>query len=1000
MTVQTTMEYWTCLEKSRLFDADQLDGLRAKFADIVDPPRLARKLIEEGLLTDWQARFLLTGRFQLRIGAYVLKSRISSQMVGDRFLAMHKSLDRDVEVNVFPASLSDHKGLLDQFLSQARKVAGVDHPNLVHLYDIDTEGGRFYFVYERDNGTRLDRLPAGSLNTRQIAEIVRQLLCGLECARQHGLFHGRLNESQVRVSDEGHARISNVGLATMLDEISHADDGPAGFAGSRRGLEEDLQAVGSIGQGLLDRHVGSTEPTDELEALFFEIKEIPEANEERIAECIGHIDMWSAGASAAADISHAAVAESVGEERPVRETASVSPYESEELPASPETPRPVPPTSRASRPRPAKPDFGNTAVANDPGKRRKTLAIIGGGLLAIALTGIAGWMWFGEKADDMPDLSQARGLDDVNTTSNAGKTKDGALDERSETAKSSRKSKDKFAAKNGSPLDKAVGQSKNSDEPGESTISNPQTGDSGDKVADGNTAMQQDEAQNTKNAQDAVAEDIVKSPVPGPGELVNGTPVIDWKNAKEFAGQKVVIRGTVASTGNDRSGSITFLNFDKSNRDAFTVVVKRKAYSLFPQEPKEYFKSKDVVVVGTIILYQDRVPQIEITEANQIAFAEGVESGMAAMPGGNTGGSPPGGNSSSARVSSPATTGHFDTLPASLPVPEFTKVPAGNESVVLGTLNVGDELLAMEVVVPAGFGIKNGQVQIERTAADRNRWKVSYSERNADAAVEVAEIVREGNELKFRWKVPESVGTSVNFIRNCLLRIQSPTESALVGMRAPLEIDDVVLTSKKASWRESIPAAYLPDEEFLFAELMPMSAEVFPDQISELGYEVSANQPATEAYFERDVTRRIFAIGFSVQFGSSIRVEAGLVHTSPTGFVPFRESTYRELGDLVAGVQQAVSNEKLAADRYEAPTGQKTRHKDYVKELSKKLDEVNAQLDAYNVSRDLLPKILAEPVRFRIIYRTDLGKEIELVRTKGFSKVAPPPPPAEEGKEK
>ncbi len=1019
MTVQSTTEYWTCLEKSGLFDADQLEGLRAKFAEVRDPPRLARKLIDEGSLTDWQARFLLTGRSQLRIGPYILVERISSQLAGDRFLARHTSLEREVEVNVFPASLSDNKALLDQLLAQARKVAGIDHPNLVHLYDIDKEGGRYYFVYERDKGTRLDRLQQRSLNASQIAGIVKQLLCGLECARQHALFHGKLTESQVRVDERGHARISNIGLATMLDEVSHAENGTATGSSPRRGLEDDLQAAGSIGQNLLDRHIGTSEPTDELEAIFFEIKEIPEATEQRISECISHLELWDTDGGNTGGAPETRTT-GTGDFVEAPATAELSPLNPiDPLPASFDDfsadagstsifPSPAPP-GRSQTPK-AKPSRLPSKPDVNTGNRTKLLPNLIGGALAVALMSIAGWLWLGRQQNEMPDLSQARGLDEVDTgkrssTETAGGQnaapgeKEGAFGDKSPSSAA------ESSGKNPSPLDSAINDTKEESSPPELSAADSESAANdesaaGDQVVDSNE--QQDQETGKSEAPATAAQEIVKSPIPAVGEAVNGIPVIDWNKAAEYSGQKVVVVGKVAGTGTDRSGSITFLNFDKSNRDAFTVVVKRKAYSLFAEEPKDFFKGKDVVVVGTVYLYQDRVPQIEVSSIEQIALAEGIVAGTTQMPGsaatmpsaGNQTGSDPTADSSGSREAA----GHFATLPAALPVPEFSKDATAYDAVELGSVNAGDQLLAMEIVVPAGFGIKNGQVSIERAADDRNRWSFRFSERSADPMVDVAELVREGQTLKFRWTVPESIGPSVNYIRNCLLRIQSPSESVLVGLRTPLEMDEVVLTTKKASWRENIPVDYPPEKEFLFAELMPLSSEAFPDQISELGYEVSAKQPATEAYFERDVTRRVFALGFAVQFGSRIRIDAGLLHISPGGFVPFRENTYKELGELIARQQQAISNEKLAADNFEAPTGQKTKHKDYVKELSKNLDAINAQLDAFNASRDALPKIMAEPVRFRIAYRTDAGKEIEIARTKGFAIVELPPPPADEGK--
>ena len=979
MTVQSTAEYWSNVEKCDLFNESELAELRQRFEAVDDASLLARKFIDARLFTDWQARFLLSGRYHLKVGQYVLLERIPGRIVGDRFLAIHTGLDRQVEVNLFPASVAKNEGLFQQFLSQASRVVGMDHRNLVHLYDIDREGTRYYFVYEHDTGTPLDRLVPGQIDIRTIAEITRQILDGIGYAHQNQLIHGQLNETQVRIGEKNQIRISNVGLATMMDQLAQLEGQADDPFGNRPLVNEDTAAAGRIGLSLLEQHIDESSDEDyrQLQAIFRDLSLVVKHDDQTNQTFMGRIDAWIQ--------QHDAAQVPTDPFEPLPASEDFSPNQKlDQRSANGSTARAV-----ASRPLANQNDAASDVSRN----RNKLVGTVVGGIIAVLLGGFAWYLFFG-GGDSGADLSKANSLDDVtNENRNDGSLVDAALripagNARTSTRGNSDNSKPK------SSLDKVTGGSdstgpeqpltdvqtpanNSSDETGQTEPELPEPGETTD--ADLSVDAQESTPTTASETPIATQQETTPDAAPVIGGTWNGLTVIDWKKAAEYIDQEVVVPGKIVDVGKSRSGAIHFLNFSKSSRDAFTVIIREKSYDKFPGEIETLYKNMEVVVTGKIFLFEDRVAEIEVTSPEQIRLASELSTDPAAMAGGSNSTSPNGASPGSAGTSPKP----FGNLLSALAIPDFTGEESASTPVALGEIHTGDELLGMELVVPAGLGKKNLVFAIDRDKSNVNRWEIQFAERVSDVPIAVAEITKVNKELRFQWIAPAGTVNTINYLHNCQLRIKSPTDSTLCAMRAPVEIEPIVFTNKKASYRENLPVTFIPDDEFIVAELQQFSMDDFPGQNSENGYEVSARQPATEVYFHADAFQRFLAIGFKLETGSQIKIESSLLHNSLSGFVPYRESTFKDLGVTVLGAQLALQNEKMAADNYEPVYGEKTKHKDYVKELSKKLDQINLQVEGYNASAECLQRILDRPVHFRVMFKSD-EVEIELARTKGW----------------
>lgn len=246
MSTITKDEFLRCLKSSRVINEDQLNAFLSS-VNSEDPKELARQAVAQDLLTRWQAKYLMSGRHLLHIGNYRLIERIQRDELGDRFLAVHLQLDRKVEIQLLPYQLSQHNQRRDTFIQKASAAATIDHPNLIHVYDIDQEGGRLFLVTEHVAGQTLASYPVAQLSDVDIARIVKQVLSGALEAHKAGLVHGQLNRDNILITNGELVKVQNLAISSL-----------AQFAVPVK-PNDDINQIGKLGVQLLaqvDRSAG------------------------------------------------------------------------------------------------------------------------------------------------------------------------------------------------------------------------------------------------------------------------------------------------------------------------------------------------------------------------------------------------------------------------------------------------------------------------------------------------------------------------------------------------------------------------------------------------------------------------------------------------------------------------------------------------------------------------------------------------------------------------
>lgn len=209
-------------------------------------------LKERRFLTDWQIAELLRGRQNFFLGKYRLLRLLGRGGMGEVYLAEHVTMHRRAAIKLISPRISRNPRAIEQFLTEARTIAALDHPNIVHAYNVDTLGDQYYLVMEYVEGESLQELVEahGPLPIPEAADGIRQCAEGLSHVHDQGILHCDIKPANLLINGQGVVKILDLGMARLIQGERAAGSQPQdGLLGSVDFMAPEM----AMQSGSLDR---------------------------------------------------------------------------------------------------------------------------------------------------------------------------------------------------------------------------------------------------------------------------------------------------------------------------------------------------------------------------------------------------------------------------------------------------------------------------------------------------------------------------------------------------------------------------------------------------------------------------------------------------------------------------------------------------------------------------------------------------------------------------
>ncbi|MBA2304621.1 MAG: serine/threonine protein kinase [Acidobacteria bacterium] len=157
---------------------------------------------------------------------YQVIGELGAGGMGVVYRARDTLLQRFVALKVLPADAVADEKRQQRFLQEARAASALNHPHIVTIYDVIHEDGVNAIVMELIEGTSLlHRLLPGPLPPRQALAIARQIADALAVAHAAGIVHRDLKPANVILTERGHAKVLDFGIAKLDPMRGSTDEG-------------------------------------------------------------------------------------------------------------------------------------------------------------------------------------------------------------------------------------------------------------------------------------------------------------------------------------------------------------------------------------------------------------------------------------------------------------------------------------------------------------------------------------------------------------------------------------------------------------------------------------------------------------------------------------------------------------------------------------------------------------------------------------------------------
>lgn len=157
---------------------------------------------------------------------YEVLSKVGAGGMSDVYKAKDHILGRFVAIKVLKPEFAEDRSFVSKFKTEAQSAAGLEHPNIVNIYDVGNDDNMYFIVMEYVEGITLKTYieKKGQLSFKESASIAIQVARGIESAHNKEIIHRDIKPQNIIISTEGKVKVTDFGIAKAVSSNTISSD--------------------------------------------------------------------------------------------------------------------------------------------------------------------------------------------------------------------------------------------------------------------------------------------------------------------------------------------------------------------------------------------------------------------------------------------------------------------------------------------------------------------------------------------------------------------------------------------------------------------------------------------------------------------------------------------------------------------------------------------------------------------------------------------------------